>query len=250
MLKFSKANAKIQALNKVEALKPYLNGRKVYSFDLLSGWSCPFAEDCLSKVHEINRVRKVIDGPNISFRCFSASQEALFTAVYKARRHNYEQVKNRKAAVNALVLLDYLPKDSGIIRIHVGGDFFNQAYFDAWLAVARMRPNVLFYAYTKSLPYWVNRINEIPDNLILTASYGGRCDAMISQYNLRHVKVIENESAANGGYIDHDDSCAANPDIKHRNFYLLIHGIQPAESSAAKAIVKLNGKGSYSRKKQ
>ena len=50
MLKFSKANAKIEALSKVPELAKYLEGkRKVYSFDLLSGYSCPFAEQCLSK---------------------------------------------------------------------------------------------------------------------------------------------------------------------------------------------------------
>ena len=49
MLKFSIANAKIEALKKVEELQPYLaDKRKVYSLDLLSGYSCPFAEKCLS----------------------------------------------------------------------------------------------------------------------------------------------------------------------------------------------------------
>ena len=50
MLKFSKANAKTQALANDAELAEYLQGnRKIYSLDLLSGWSCPHAKDCLSK---------------------------------------------------------------------------------------------------------------------------------------------------------------------------------------------------------
>jgi hypothetical protein len=84
MLKFSKANAKIEALKEVPELAKYLDGkRKVYSFDLLSGYSCPFAEKCLSKATvQIDGKRKIKDGPKTEFRCFSASQEVQYTNVY------------------------------------------------------------------------------------------------------------------------------------------------------------------------
>ena len=50
MLKFSNANAKIEALKNDDELSEYLTDkRKVYSLDLLSGYSCPFAQACLSK---------------------------------------------------------------------------------------------------------------------------------------------------------------------------------------------------------
>ena len=76
MAKWSKANAKIEALQTVESLKQYLEGKKVYSFDLLSGFSCPFAKDCLSKATEDSEGKRTIkDGPHTKFRCFSASQE-------------------------------------------------------------------------------------------------------------------------------------------------------------------------------
>jgi len=41
MLKFGKANAKLEALEKA-------TGRKVYTFSLLSGHTCPYAKDCKS----------------------------------------------------------------------------------------------------------------------------------------------------------------------------------------------------------
>ena len=60
MVKFSPANAKLKALNHVPELQSWLQDRrKVYSFDLLSGWSCPQAKDCLSKVVQLEHGRKI-----------------------------------------------------------------------------------------------------------------------------------------------------------------------------------------------
>lgn len=254
MIKFSPANVKIKALAAVAAVAAFLTGkRRVYSFDLLSGWSCPFAKLCRSKVKLIENKRKVVDGPHTEFRCFSASQEATYTNVYKLRAANYNFMKSLKsAAVMFTNLLNALPQNAGVVRIHVAGDFFNQMYFDAWLAVAFARPDVLFYAYTKSLPYWLARRDMIPNNMILTASYGGEHDAMIEQYGFRSAKVVfsEQEAIDLGLEIDHDDSHAANPEIRNQDFALLIHGIQPAGSEAAAAIRELKADGvqfAYSR---
>ena len=101
MLKWSKANAKTERLNEsCWAIAKYLdgtgmldNGRKVYSLDLLSGYSCPFAEACLSKAVEVDGKRKIKDGPKNEFRCFSASQEVQYTNVYNLRKHNYYTLK-------------------------------------------------------------------------------------------------------------------------------------------------------------
>ena len=81
MLKFSNANAKTQALANDAELAEYLTDkRKIYSLDLLSGYSCPHADECLSKaVVQPNGKRKIKDGKNTKFRCFSASQEVQYT---------------------------------------------------------------------------------------------------------------------------------------------------------------------------
>ena len=88
-------------------------------------------------------------------------------------------------------------------------------------------------------------------NFVLTASYGGRDDHMIQEFNLRSAKVVfsEAEAAELGLEIDHDDSHAAKPSLRDKSFALLIHGTQPAGSEASTALKKLKGKGSYSRKK-
>ena len=247
MAGYSEANTKIEKLGKVSGLDRFLAyGRKVFSFDLISGWSCPYANDCLSKVKIVNSRRKVVDGQNTQFRCFSASQEALFTNVYNKRMDNFELV--RKAANSRFEVADLLdsmlPNNAGIVRIHVGGDMFNRHYFQGWLLMAIRNPTVLFYAYTKSLNFWVENIDIIPDNFILTASRGGKLDYLINQHNLREAIVVFSETEANqlGLQIDDDDSHAADPTKKNESFALLIHGIQPAGSEAASALKILKGK--------
>ena len=254
MLKFSKANAKTQALKNDSELADYLtDNRKIYSLDLLSGYSCPYAEKCLSKaVVQPDGKRKIKDGKKTEFRCFSASQEVQYTNVYNSRKHNFDILRKLSCGEMVDVINQSLPTNAGIVRIHVAGDFFSQQYMEAWYTVALLNPKTLFYAYTKSLRFWL-AINEFPilHNFVLTASYGGRDDHMIDEFNLRSTKVVFSEAEAGelGLAIDHDDSHAAKPTLRDDSFALLIHGTQPAGSEASTALKKLKGKGSYSRKK-
>lgn len=262
MLKFSDANAKIKSLALVDAIKPYLTKkRKVYSLDLLSGVSCPYAKDCLSKAKvQADGRRKIQDGPDTVFRCFSASQEVLFTNLWKLRDGNFAHLRQLSTQQIVDEILNAMPANLGVCRLHVGGDFFNRRCFDAWLHIAKLMPSKLFYAYTKSLPFWLKRRKELrkTPNFVLTASYGGRCDNLIGKHRLRHAKVIadqatcekiyaENLSTWNGLEIDHDDSHAADPSKRKQHFALLIHGPQPAGSEAGKSVRTLKGKGSYAR---
>lgn len=255
MLKFSKANTKIEALSQIPALAKYLeNKRKVYSFDLLSGHSCPFAEQCFSKAvtNKETGKRTIKDGPKTEFRCFSASQEVIYTNTYNRRSENFTSLRKLSTDQMVTMIDAAIPSNLGICRIHVAGDFFNEKYFAAWMQIANMHPDRLFYAYTKSLPYWTNAINDIPENLVLTASRGGRRDDLIEVYNLRSTVVVysEQEAFMAGLEIDHDDSHAANPETRTKDFALLIHGVQPKGSEASEAIKKLKADGvkySYSR---
>jgi hypothetical protein len=239
MLKFSSSNAKLH---------------KIISISLSSGWSCPFANECYSKADP--ETGKIQDGPNTVFRCFSASQESLYPAVRKQRLHNFNIMKSLKTVEEMVQMIQSsLPKikksgEGKIVRLHVAGDFFNQKYFDAWLTVAKNNPDRIFYAYTKSLQYWVNRIGEIPANFKLNASKGGKLDELIEQYNLKYAEVVysELEAMEKGLEIDHDDSHAY--DYNH-SFALLIHGTQPKGSKAAsaKSLLAKQGWTGYQKKK-
>ncbi len=247
MLNFYRSNAKLDALEAA-------TGKQVYTFSLLSGFSCPFANECLSKAVKLPTGRVTVqDGPNTLWRCFSASEEAIYPNVRKSREDNFEQLRRAPLQEKIDLIRDGIPAKAGIVRIHVGGDFFNQEYFDAWLEAARLTPHVIFYAYTKSLPYWLARrdaVRKLP-NFLLTASKGGRLDNLIGKHRLRYAKVVYTEAEAQrlNLDIDHDDTHVANPALKNQSFALLIHGVQPAGSDAGKAVRALKGKGSYRRSK-
>jgi hypothetical protein len=255
ILTFSPANAKLRNLTRVRSLKPYLrNDRRVYSFDLLSGYSCPHAQTCLAKVRVDPTTGKhaIEDGPDMETRCFSASQEAVYKQTFIMRQRNFHAVRRYKDPIAlAELIASQLPINLGILRLHVAGDMYSQCYFDAWLEVAKRRDDILIYAYTKAVPYWLAQRSTVRKrrNLVLTASYGGRYDHLITPRRLRSVRIVYTTADAKRLQlpIDHDDRHAADPTTRSQSFALLLHGVQPAGSPAAAAVKQLNGLGSYSR---
>lgn len=221
------------------------------SLSLLSGYSCQGALDCLAKVKIINGKRKLIDGPMAKFRCFSASAEAQFPSVYEQRKHNLDLLRKCETVDDMYNLLKVSIKDSFTpFRIHVGGDFFNQKYFDAWIEQAKNNPHRIFYAYTKSINYWIERLEELKQvpNLRLVASRGGRYDNLIKENNLIEAIVVSSEEEAKklNLEIDNDDSLAIH---NKKSFALVIHGTQKQGTKEAKIVEanKRNKIHSYSK---
>lgn len=218
-LTFGKGNAKL--------------GSHIYTFSLPAGHSCPGANECLARANR--DTGKITDGPNAIFRCFSASAENIFPNVRLSRWHNFEALKGKSLAEMYQTIKDSLVKKANYYRVHVAGDFFNQTYFDAWMKVARDYPDKLFYCYTKSIPFWVARLDSIPKNFVLNASIGSRYDDLIAAHGLKSARVVfsEDEAAKLGLKIDHDDSLAMNP--ANESFALLLHGTQQKGTVAAQA---------------
>ena len=220
----------------------------IATFSLPSGYACPGAEQCLARASRASG--KITDGPENRFRCFSASQESMFQSVRKARWNNFEMLKEAKSVKRMAYLIMRSLPESPTVRIHVAGDFYSQNYFDAWLEVCKQVPGKLFYAYTKSLTFWIARLDQIPKNLVLNASRGGKFDVLIDQYHLKCAEVVFSEQAARdkGLELDHDDSHAYKGT---KSFGLLIHGAQPSGTEAAKAVSALRAAGitGYSRNK-
>ncbi len=232
-LTFGKGNAKL--------------GSFISTFSLPAGHTCPGAMDCLSKANR--QTGKLTDGKQTKFRCFAASAEALYPIVRESRWNNFELVKKLSSEELAELIQASLPKKCHTVRIHVSGDFFNEVYFLGWLLAANNNPNILFYAYTKSVELMVKFGNVLPKNLKLTASRGGRFDYLIDKHNLKCAEVVfsEQEAADKGLTIDHTDELAYGQD---KSFALLLHGMQPKGSIAGKALSALRavGKGGYSKK--
>lgn len=186
--------------------KTYYRG-PVYEWNLPTGWTCPYARECLVKV---DKTTGKFQNKSDAYKCYAASAER-FPGVRKMRWANFEYALKGGKII--------LPSDARAVRIHMSGDFFNQTYFDNWLNTAMVNPEIEFWAYTKSLKYWVARLQQIPMNLILTASYGGGEDWLIDKHNLKNVKVFRSASEINDGRpIDTNDDYARIPDV---NFALI-----------------------------
>ncbi len=223
LLKFGKGNAKLD--------------KTIATFSLPAGWTCPGASLCMARANR--ETGKIADGPLQQFRCFAATAESAYTNVRESRWHNFDLLKGKTRDEMSKLILESLP-DTTIIRIHVSGDFFNESYFGAWLDVAVARPDIKFYAYTKSIPMWKRFADSIPANLVLTASEGGKFDAQINGFKRAKVVFSEEQAAALGLAIDHDDSHAYDG---NESFALLLHGTQAKGTVAAKALSALRHEG-------
>jgi len=218
-LTFNRANAKLIKLEE-------RTGKRVYSVSSLSGHSCIGANECLSMAIKTKLGLRIKDGPNNKFRCFSASAEAQYPNVYKARKHNFDIFKKHAKDYTALynILSSSLPPDAKIIRFFVAGDMTTLKMFDAFISLAKKNPTVRFYQYTKSLPLLVARLGQLPSNYSIVASKGGKWDYLIDKHNLRFAEVVysEKEAKEKGLQIDFDDYLAC---YGKKSFGLLIHGV-------------------------
>jgi Gene product 88 len=209
-------------------------GKKVYTFSLPAGYTCPGADKCLTKFDRATG--KIVDGAHQEFRCFAASMEAVFTGFRDNNSRNLELLKTAGSRENMRdLILASLPAKAQIVRIHVSGDFLSEEYLCAWIDVARARPDITFYSYTKSLRFLVSHLAEVPSNLSITASEGGRWDSLIQEHGLKSSRVVLSieEASVLGLAVDVDDSHAA---IGTDSFALLIHGQQRKGSKAAEAM--------------
>ena len=231
LLKFSSENKKLKKLalevHKQKGIYP-----NVYSMSIPSGRhdTCPYADKCKAYVGTDGKI--VSRDDYVDYRCYSASMEAFYPAQLKQRDYNFDLLKacNNDTQELTNLINASIPIEAHIIRIHVGGDFYSQPYFDAWLNVAMLNRDRQFYAYTKSLPFWVNRLdsirlNEFP-NMELIASRGGTKDRLIDEHQLKEAIVVysEKEAKERNLEIDYTDYLAC---YEKKSFALLIHGVQP-----------------------
>ncbi len=223
LLTFGKGNAKLDG--------------QIWTFSLPAGFTCGGALDCLAKA--ARDTGKITDGPQMQFRCFAASAEAMYPAVRDSRWRNFDLLRSAGSArAMADLIIASLPKKATKVRIHVSGDFFSRAYLNAWATVATETPGAIFYAYTKSLNHLPPKA-ELPSNLRINVSAGTRFPLEHARklgYNVATVVFTTDTDLP----IDHDDSHAIAAD---HDFALLLHGTQPKGSEAAAALSALKRAG-------
>ena len=214
------------------------------TFSLPAGWTCPAANECFSRANRLTG--KISDGTNCKYRCFAASQECVFPSVRRARWNNLELLKNARTLERMSDLIHRsISRELPAIRVHVSGDFWSETYFLAWVNVAINNPGIIFYGYTKMLPFLVKYKSARPPNFRFTASYGGKFDHLIEEHGLKYAKVVFSPKEAEelNLEIDHDDGHAIGDG---GSFALLLHGTQPANTPAALALVKMRKENQFS----
>jgi len=218
------------------------------SFALPAGYTCPFANICKSMAH---RYGKDFNGVGLSIkdfgdvRCYAATEENRFPDVRKKRWTNYDLLRGFKddtqgmtdLIIRSISFFEQEKKRIHTLRMHESGDFYSQAYFDAWVEVANQLPRILFYGYTKSIEYWQTRKDDLPKNFRMTASVGGMQDDLISLNKFRSATIVDSpeEAAELRLPIDTTDALAAFGDD---HFGLLMHGTQSKASGNNSQAIK------------
>jgi len=235
-------------------------------FSLPSGYSCPFATRCknfparwdpeaVSPTGDENKKgafrRFASTGKTISktkkteFLCYAARAQAQYPSANMNAFNNMDLLNdaNRSGGVAAMteLILDSMnfyertkKFKFDILRVHEAGDFYSSNYMKAWFEVAKRRPNTLFYAYTTSLPFWIENEGLRPKNFKMIASMDDENIDTIMQHGLRYSRVVgsEEEARSMGLPIDVDDRIAWDMDS---NFALMIHGPQHKDTPMSKA---------------
>ena len=230
----------------------------IWHFSLPSGYTCPGAKNCYTKVHR--ETGKIVDlqtpdENGDTFRCYAAMDEARYPSVNKARWHNFNLLKACKSIQEKVDLIVSSIKTTGLtrggtLRVHIGGDYYNQSYFNAWMKAASYFPNIVFYSYTKSINFLVKHLskNKLPNNFVFTCSKGGKFDDLIPVSKVKSARVFFSKEQADslGLDIDHTDDLAISGSD---DFALVLHGSQPAKSKASKALseLKKNGFAGYNK---
>lgn len=141
-----------------------------------------FAASSVSKISlKSNNSFSIPAGPKLSCpgattacnSCYAMKFRHHFPAVQKKFARNwvllkkYEQENDTRGATNAL--LKMIPEGAKIFRIHESGDFHSQWVVNIWSGVIKQRPDVYFWAYTRSFDLSFSSLTRYP-NFALWAS--------------------------------------------------------------------------------
>tara|TARA_R100001530_G_scaffold85369_1_gene59529 strand:- start:79 stop:678 length:600 start_codon:yes stop_codon:yes gene_type:complete len=148
---------------------------------------CPFAKDCIKY-------------------CYAKKGNYTFPNVRNGLNKRYELTKTNQFVpmMNATITLERPTH----VRIHDSGDFYSVEYLNKWINIANDNKDVIFYAYTKSIPFFKGAINT-PKNLKIIFSEGSKKDSLINTQKDRHARIFKSiNDLLQSGYID-----ASNNDL-------------------------------------
>lgn len=190
-------------INKVRVLNFSLPAYKTQNNKVV----CPFAKECIKY-------------------CYAQKGNYRYPNVKKGLNKRYELSKKEEfvTIMNANILLERPTH----VRIHDSGDFYSIAYLNKWVQIANDNKDVIFYAYTKSIPFF-KRTKEnnnnwlLPNNLKIIFSEGSKKDNLINTTKDRHSRIFKDiKSLLSAGYINASDN-DLNAITDNKKVGLLLH---------------------------
>ena len=171
------------------------NNTKIFNFSIpayktKSGKvTCPFAKECV----------KYCYAQKGNYTRFPIIQELMEQKYELSKTENFVNLMNNEIT----------KKRAKYIRIHDSGDFYSIKYLNKWVQIAKDNKDVIFYAYTKSIKFFINGL-LLPKNLKIIFSEGSKTDNLINVNKHRHARIFKDiTTLLNSGYID-----ASNNDLK------------------------------------
>jgi hypothetical protein len=142
--------------------------------------------------------------------CYARSGTYRFRNVLARHQANLQYVLDDLAGWTEQMAteVDHKRHRGGWVRIHDAGDFFTDAYLQAWLVVAERTPDVRFYCYTKEVSRFKRLVEPgHPPNFLWVYSMGGREDHLVDVTRDRVADVFpDDESMAAAGFTSQDAS--------------------------------------------
>lgn len=156
-------------------------------------------------------------------------------------------VKRRAAAFKATLAPDFVQqmhteiarwkKKIRAVRVHDSGDFYSMDYLKDWLEIARLNPDVKFYAYSKSLPF-IHKTYDlglVPPNFRLIQSVGGLADSRI-RHDLPHARIFSTlEELQYAGYADASETDDVSAFSDTLFVGLVVHGARKGKFSGTQS---------------
>jgi hypothetical protein len=214
-------------------------------FSLPAGHTCPGAKDCFTRVSRNGG--SAWTAPGLNFACYAAAVERYRTNVRDLRWRNLDLLAPLDSlditANLATAFLNQRRSYTERVRFFESGDAFKPELAAAITTFAWTIKPMVVYLYTKALPFWIGQ--DIPANLRITASWGGRFDHLIADHFPRSARVVQTEAEARSLALplDFDDSYAYQDEPVH--FAHLVHGWQPKGSTALAAINQRRAAGEF-----
>lgn len=160
---------------------------KIFTFGIPAGYSATGIKTCPN-------AGKCLEG------CYARRGFYVMPSVKKAQEERLNLFLDTPGLFVLTISAEIKARSVKRLRIHDSGDFFNLAYFNAWLEIARRNPKTKFYAYTKMVTFFKSRAALLPKNFHVIFSEGGTQDHKIKETD-KHSRVFDSlENLKKAGY--------------------------------------------------